>query len=778
MLSSALALAIGSCPAPAEAQQGRSADVDIAAGTLPAAIAELSREADVSIGTEGNLPQLRTPAIKGRMSIDAALARLLGDSGYVARRVGPRAWRIERRRRAAPVPAPTPAPSAPQPVPEVVAATPIIVTGSKRANDLSRLPMAAAVVQFDPDAAAGTSSGSARIAAGIEGLSLSGQGPGRNRMFLRGVADSAFNGESQSTVAVVVDEARVTYSAPDPDLRLVDVERVEVLKGPHGSLYGAGALGGIYRIVTRKPELDETSLAVSAGGQASASGDAGHALTLVANLPVLPDHAALRLVGYSGYDPGWIDTGTRRDSNGTRLLGGRAAVGMDFGGGWEAQLGGLVQLLDSQDTQYVYAPRQRRRPAQLPEPHDNDLTHFAFRLTGRLGDARLVASSGYTTHELRDELDATIGAGQFGLADPQRLIDERQFTLWDSEVRLDGRWGGVDWLLGIAHLESRQDLALTLESASVPAALVLDDDRRTNSDSALFGDVSLRVADGVRIEAGARLFASTTVESRTTAIGPVARRQTKRGVTPTFALSWTPRAGRLVYLRYGSAFRPGGADIAANGELKPLESDELQTIEAGWRAELDGGGKLEFGAYYSRWENIQSDLLEPDGLLESANIGDGEIIGAEASAALPLGRGWSLDAGAGVTHAVLVREAVALGSDDRHLPVVPEYTLRAGVRHAFDLAGEPASIGLSLRYLGPARLSFDPAIDRPMGKVLESSLTARARLAGMDVAVEIENLFDRRDSLFAYGNPLRFASAMQYTPQAPLSARITLRKAF
>lgn len=92
-----------------------------------------------------------------------------------------------------------------------------------------------------PDPALDTAS----VASDVEGLTLTALGPGRNRMFLRGVADSPFNGASQSTVALLVDDARLTYSAPDPDLRLVDVDRVEILKGPQGSLYGTGALGGI-----------------------------------------------------------------------------------------------------------------------------------------------------------------------------------------------------------------------------------------------------------------------------------------------------------------------------------------------------------------------------------------------------------------------------------------------------------------------------------------------------------------------------------------------------
>lgn len=732
----------------------------------------------MSIGAEGSLPQLRTPAVKGRMGIDAALARLLAGSGYVARQVGPSAWRIERARAAAssraPANMPTPRPVAP---PETIG-QPIIVTGSKVGKELVRLPMAVQVVRFGLDHVPTSAEGSASIAQSVEGLSLSGQGPGRNRMFLRGIADSPFNGGSQSTVAVVLDESRVTFSAPDPDLRLVDVDQVEILKGPQGSLYGSGALGGIYRITTGKPELGEASLSVSSGGEVIASGNTGYSLTAVGNLPIAGDSTAVRLVFYGGYDAGWIDTGLRDDSNGTRIFGMRGTLRTVLGGSWEAELGGALQMLNSEDTQYVYAPGKRRRPAQLAEPHDNDFSHGALRITGDIGAAKLVVSSGYTAHQLRDVLDATVGATQFGLRDPRRLVDDRTFRLWDTEVRLNGRWGAADWLVGVAHLEALQTLALTLDSGTVPTMLSLDDNHRTNADTALFGDMSLPLTDTLRFDAGGRMFTSTSLESRSTAIGLVARRQTKRGFTPSLALSWSPRSERLIYLRYGSAFRPGGADIAADGTLAPLASDELQTIETGWRESLAGGGSLALGTFYSRWENIQSDLLQTNGLFESANVGNGEIAGFEASATLPLAHSWTLETGATFTHAVLVQVKARLGTDDLRLPVVPEYTVRMGLNRSFDLAGAPARFGVQLRYVGPSRLSFDALSDRPMGKVLESSLTARAQLFGGDIEIAIDNLFDRRGNVFAFGNPLRFASGPQFTPQAPFSVRVTLQRTF
>ena len=239
------------CPQTVEAREQARQRIDIPASKLSQAIAELSRQAKVSIGMQGGLPSRPTPAIHGEMTVQQALRLLLRGTGFVARRAGPTAWRIEQApaiddtRSAQQVAASSPLP-APQP---------IVVTASKRDMALTDLPLAISVALL-PSGESGTRDDTNSIAQAVEGLALTGAGPGRNRIFLRGIADSAFNGESQSTVAIVLDDARLTYAAPDPDIRLVDMERVEVLKGPQGSLYGTGALGGIYHLVSRRAQLD------------------------------------------------------------------------------------------------------------------------------------------------------------------------------------------------------------------------------------------------------------------------------------------------------------------------------------------------------------------------------------------------------------------------------------------------------------------------------------------------------------------------------------------
>ncbi|TCM17066.1 outer membrane receptor protein involved in Fe transport [Novosphingobium sp. PhB165] len=771
-----LALGVWSSPEVC-AREAAGAHIDVTATRLPDAIAELSREAHVSIGTDGPLPAIPTRPLHGVLTVGDALARLLAGSGYRARQVGETAWRIEH------VPAPqAPVPSEPRPVehvapPETAFGPPIIVTATKQPLELSVLPAAVSVVSAFGIGHDDPRRSSAAVAGQVDGLALTALGPGRNRMFLRGVADSAFGGESQSTVAVVLDEARLTYAAPDPDLRLVDIQRVEVLKGPQGSLYGTGALGGIYHMVSHQADLDESSLTLTGGGSMAAHGENGYSGSAVANVPLLPGTAGLRLVGYMAQEPGWVDTGTRTNGNTTQVTGLRGLLGIEPVSGWRIDVTGLGQWIASRDSRYVYDEHSYSRPAQLPEPHDNDLTHLAGRLTGKLGDIDVMLATAMTWHDVGDTLDATIGADDFGIADPKLLIDKRDYRTWDSELRLRGHLGGIGWLAGLSHLDARQSLDTTLQGMA-GESLVVDADHRDSHDTAAYFDVTVPLLTHLSLDGGARLFVSSIRDTRQLDSGKVAEEQDKSGVTPSLALAWQPHDGRLIYVRYGSAFRQGGTMIGQDGTVQTLKGDELSSVEAGWRETLAGGGQLDLGGWYSHWDDVQSDVLEDNGLITTTTAGDARILGVEGSLDLPILRGWRAQAGANYTDARLTRNALGYRLEDSRLPVVPEYTARLALRHDFTLGALAVWAQLGGRYVGPARMSFDPALDRDMGDYIESNFELHVAHGQWQVALTAQNLLGDKGNVFAFGNALRYRTMAQYTPQGPttifLSASLTM----
>lgn len=645
-----------------------------------------------------------------------------------------------------------------------------MVRATKRRLTLEDAPAAITVVKVDRTGRFDPRNNTQRVAERVEGLTLTGQGPGRNRMFLRGVADSPFGGKSQATVAVLLDDARLTYFAPDPDIRLVDVDRVELLKGPQGSLYGSGALGGIYRIVTRRADPSALTVAGSASFGSIADGDAGGGGSAVVNIPIVQDVAALRLVAYGEMAPGWLDTGRRKDSNGTTVVGGRLGLGIDAGGDWRADFTGFGQWLQAKDSNYTYRAEAHDRPAQLREPHQNDVVHGSVRLAHE-GSTEFILSSGYTAHDVDDRFDATQGAESFGLSAPQALIDDSRYRLWDSEARVTGSWGSLGWLAGLSHIEAWLYSARTLRDASSSSLNLETVDRRAK-ETALFGEASLQLFDAVSATLGARLFHTALHENRVTT-GAEGADETKRtAVAPSASLSWRARKGRLLYVRYGSAVRQGGTTIRAGGEVEPLDEDELMTVEGGWRESL-GPFDIDLGLYHSWWRNVQSDVLLANGLIETANVGNGAISGAELSLKAALAGGWHADGGAMVQSAFLMRDTTGVKLDDRRLPVVPSWTLRGAVAHDFALGQWDATISVGARYVGPARLSFDPALDRRMGEYLDTTAVIGVRKGPWTFDLEGRNLLNSRGNSFVYGNPLRIFSARQFVRQDPFSIRLS-----
>src|SRR5690606_7976600 len=238
---------------------------DIRAGRLSDALVSLGAQAGITIGaSDPNLAQVRSRRVRGKMTIREALARLLAGTGCRVAFVAPGTVRVTRigTAGASPRPVDRPAPPAPPPPPE----TTIVVTGSKQQTPLENFAGTVRMVDVGAtDAARFGSRGTEALVARLPMLSSTNLGTGRNKVFIRGIADSSFNGPSQALVGQYLGDVRLSYNAPDPDLQLYDLQRVEVLEGPQGTLYGAGSLGGILRLVPNSPDPSAASAAFSGG---------------------------------------------------------------------------------------------------------------------------------------------------------------------------------------------------------------------------------------------------------------------------------------------------------------------------------------------------------------------------------------------------------------------------------------------------------------------------------------------------------------------------------
>jgi iron complex outermembrane receptor protein len=239
---------------PARAQPSEVRTVDLAAGRLSDRVPQLARQTGISISvTSDALWRTRVKPVRGKMTPGEAIARMLSGTRSRAVQLSATSWRIE----AAPLPAQIarapqprlrPAPSL-APPPEQA----ILVTASK--IDQPYDSYAGAVQMLNGrDLAFGGERGTESVLNRLASVASTHLGSGRNKLFIRGIADSSFTGPTQATVGQYLGDLRLSYNAPDPDLRLHDIKSVEVLEGSQGTLYGAGSLGGIIRLVPNDPD--------------------------------------------------------------------------------------------------------------------------------------------------------------------------------------------------------------------------------------------------------------------------------------------------------------------------------------------------------------------------------------------------------------------------------------------------------------------------------------------------------------------------------------------
>lgn len=791
---------------PARAEQPRR--FQIPPGRLSDALIALAEQAGLSLAIRDPLMARRsTRGFSARLTPSAALSRLLAGSGLAYRFVDARTVTIVRQavpkrlatpvsprpwpRRAPPRQPPAP-PKPPVPPPPAAAAEPlqeIIVTGSKQRTPLADYPASIAVVSLnDTPGARRAAAGSEEIVARIPVLSSTALGPGRNKLFIRGIADSGFNGPSQATVGQYLGDVRLVYNAPDPNLALYDLRQAEVLEGPQGTLYGAGAIGGILRLVPAPPDADDFSASLIGGANAVRHGAAGYDAAAVVNLPLAADTSALRGVVYDSSDPGYIDDPARgrADINGTRTTGGRLAFQILARNEWTINLGALAQYITSRDGQYVEKelPHLQRRSV-LAQPFDNDYVLGYADIVKRWGAFELVSATGWARHDIGSSFDATrsFDATQAG-GEPTLFREDREISLVSHETRLSRRGSSRTFVAGISVVSN---IDKTRRQLGPPTSLTpITGVRNTILDAALFGEASFPLVDDVSATLGGRLVhARITGEPLDeTASNDAEYRRASTSFVPTLALSWKPGRDLLLFARYQRGFRAGGLAVAGLSSSDPVvrfEEDSIGTLEAGVRYGQAGRDRLAVAASlsYTGWADIQADLVDAKGLPFTANIGDGHILGLEASMSWRPYRNVRFDVAFFASESALKDPAAGFEvADETSLPNVSPFVGRATA--TYDIAlGRDITLALngSIRFVGRSRLGLVP-LDFVQGGYAEASVGSRLDLGAYGVSFDITNIGDVEGNRFAFGNPFSVLDRNQITPLRPRTIRIGFDAAF
>ena len=778
-LLGALALAAS---VPAAAQDAR-VSFHVATKPMAEALIDFATQAQLSIGATGiDFRGTRSHAVEGAYTPDQALRIMLAGSGFTFEFVDASTVRIRAAadRRA-----------------EVRHEGPverIIVTATKRESVAQTLPYSIVVVggtEIDDADSRSTHDLTGRVA----GLTETNLGDGQDKLFVRGLTDSVLPGVSESIVGVYFDEARITDDAPPPSLRLVDVERVEVLRGPQGSLYGAGSLTGLVRIISRKPVLDAFEMSMRSTASLTEGGGPSAGFETVLNLPLVTDALALRVAGYTETDGGYVNDVRlgKSDTNRTLTTGGRAALAWSPDAVWTVVASVAVQHVDARDSQYYeldLAPQDRS--IRLKEPHSDQFLLADVVATAHFGWADFVTSSSFLDRRIGVRYDASsawhdlsgfaAGAAPFDYA--------RKIRSYAEEARLTSPDGGrFKWLVGVfvSHRDEIFHSNLTGPDAAGDGVLARMEQRDDKADEyAAFGEASYALTPALSIGAGARLFhAWHRVDADVGGFlaGPPDAfddSTSQSGAMPKLVLSYRPDEDTTLYAQFAEGYRLGGLNVNgppnATDEFEhAFDGDLLRNFEVGAKLRLfDARLTTNIAAYYVLWSNVQTDQIGSDGTFFILNAGDVRDYGMEADVtARPLA-GVSLGAHMFWNKATLSNSDPTLAASEGVLPGAPDFGV--GLSGRYDVAIDDAVsafLGADYSYVGESHLGFNERTPL-MGKYHIVNVRAGVERADWRIAVFVDNLTASDGNTFAFGNPFHPGDSPQATTPRPRTIGMSL----
>ena len=587
----------------------------------------------------------------------------------------------------------------------------------------------------------------------VPGLSVASGGPGLTTLAIRGITTGSVRNDepqNQETVAVYLDEIPISVNGFNPDFGLFDLERIEVLRGPQGSVIGSGAMGGAIRLVSRRPNPGVVQGGLELSASATHHGGVNHDLRGMINLPLAGEVLTLRAIGYRSRVGGYIDnTATgETDVNETTNHGGRVALGVRPGERLTLELTALAHDLGTGARSEQTAPFRRRTKAfdGLSDRTRAYSAVMAYHLDGATvtSATSLLDKRNVNRISLEFLLDAALGIDS---ATP--LVDTTAVREFTQELRVaSDESSNPGYLAGLFYQNRRRDfvqdatvpgfdnqIGLPSTGLGTPAAdqAFYGTQKIRSHQWAAFGELSYRIAPSLRLAAGVRLFRFRqnyeTFSSGLLNGGASfsAGRVAESGITPSISLAYTPDPESTAYVRIAKGYRPGGvnttvpADLCRNdlqrlGRTEATEgfaADKVWNLETGLRTgSADKRIMFSASAYYMKWRDMQTTLSLPSCSFSfRTNVGAVRSVGFELETRLRPWPGTELTAALGLTDARLTGDIpfTTRQAGDR-VPAVSPIQLNLGVRQELDLFGSnDAWVRVDYSYVSKAYRSFDRA---------------------------------------------------------------------
>ena len=636
----------------------------------------------------------------------------------------------------------------------------VVVTALKHTSTVQTTPASIDAVSGADLQARGITS-LATLAQGTPGVSLKSEGPSQTEIEMRGMTSS---GGNSATVGFYLDDIPLSGPANgqnghvviDPDL--YDLNRVEVLRGPQGTLFGSGSMGGTVRLITNQP--DPTGYHVSAESTLSGTegGSFNHNDNVVVNIPLVQDKLALRIVGSENYTSGFIDRivaqpGTFPQVDPTGTIRGNVAaapIAKQYPGSNDYQLYATRATLLWQPTpqltitpSFFYETSKQNgtnaydsvsatneapgaglahyQPFDIAEPLTDRFTAYSLNINYEMPWADLTSSTAYWSRVSTQTEEASeafnnpdtgvtnyvngvnsSGQGYYGPngSGPEIGYERDPTNQFSEELRLTSKGSGpLTWVGGIyySHFHSTWTFNSTtpnfasytdvgtLLPGNTPAPATTPAwfdayEPSTNSQAAVFGDVTYALTSALKLDVGGRFtyddyrFSSCitgwgSAQGAATPSCTGVIRLHSDSFDPKFTLSYTVNRDLMGYATAASGFRPGGgnalypttglvwgaafAEMHYTGDHFPstYKPDHVWSYELGEKARFfDRRLTVNASVYYEHWRDIQLEAY-PDDWALNINGNYANIYGGEVDILAKLGAGFDLQLTGGYVHA-------------------------------------------------------------------------------------------------------------------------------
>ena len=506
----------------------------------------------------------------------------------------------------------------------------VIVTATRRAERLQDIPES--ITAFDSQAIAirglQQMDDYARL---VPGLAISEREPGGTTIVFRGVTTSGLQFGSVSSSGLYLDEQPITQSGRSPDPRLIDIERVEALRGPQGTLYGASSQSGTLRVITNKADPKGFDAWADAELSSTSGGGISHDLSAMVNVPLVQDKLAVRLVGFSTEDAGFIDRvlsdsagGTYnnadvadKDVNTIKTTGARASLRWDATDNVNATLAVVFQDVEADGHGDITRGAGDLNQVRFEdESLDDKWYQLGLTINAGLPFADLVVSGSYFDRDFRYEADATDYEFAFNQnaiyydtpiydfgGDPRGFATNHEKThISTVEARLSSRtdsgsrWAWIagafysketgktefdSYVRGYENTPSFEyfdayEQALTGNPLAPTERWFLGRYDTELDQTAIFGELSFDVTDNFTITAGGRWFDYDRkfgqIQEQPEGFSGFSRldgnqKNSEDGTVSKLNFTYKLDSDRLVYATYSEGFRVGGSN-----PLKPASA--------------------------------------------------------------------------------------------------------------------------------------------------------------------------------------------------------------